>query len=209
MDYNTTRKRLVLPEYGRGVQQMVDYMLTVADRDERSRMARSVVAIMGSMNPQIREQSDYKHKLWDHLFIMSDFKLDIDAPYPMPSRESYSYEPEKLPYSNKKPIKQRHYGRIIEDMVRVAVEMTDENIRDEFKLLIANQMKRTHLAWNKDSVADEEIFSDLYAMSNGKLKMTVETKLLEARDLKLGAQPNSNLNSNGSGGKKRKKRRKK
>lgn len=206
MDYNTTRKPLILPEYGRGVHQMVEHMLTVADRDERSRMARSVIAIMGSMNPQIREQSDYKHKLWDHLFIMSDFKLDIDAPYPMPSRESYAVKPEKVPYNSRNDIRHKHYGRIVEELVKVASDMPEDSHRDALKMMIANQMKRSNLAWNRDTVSDEEIFNDLNALSKGKLSMQLGTKLLDARDLKLGAQPNSSMSA---GGKKRKKHRKK
>lgn len=205
MDYNTTRKRLILPEYGRGVHQMVEHMLTVADRDERSRMARSVIAIMGSMNPQIREQSDYKHKLWDHLFIMSDFKLDIDAPYPMPSREAYAIRPEKVPYNSRNDIRHKHYGRIVEELVKVASDMPEDSHRDALKMMIANQMKRSNLAWNRDTVSDEEIFNDLNALSKGKLTIQSGTKLLDAKDLKLGAQPNSSMSA---GGKKRKKRRK-
>ena len=116
MDYNTQRKKLALPEYGRHIQQMVDYIASVEDRDERNRLAKSLVAIMGNLNPHLRAINDFKHKLWDHLFIMSDFKLDIDSPYPIPSLEQYNEKPRKVPYPGN-PIKFKHYGRVIEMMI--------------------------------------------------------------------------------------------
>lgn len=203
MDYNTTRKRLILPEYGRGVQQMVDHLATVPDRNERSRMAKTIVGIMGNMNPQIREQGDYKHKLWDHLFIMAGFQLDIDAPYPAPSREAYSMQPEKVPY-RRNTIRHRHYGHIAEELVQATVKLSNEEERNAIKIMIANQMKRSNIAWNSPSVADEDIFSDLNEMSQGKLTIAPGTKLLDAKDLRL--TPNSGSPS--GGGKKKKKRKK-
>lgn len=183
MDYNTTRKKLILPEYGRSIQQMVDYIVTVDDRDERNRLAKSLIAVMGTMNPQYRDVNDFKHKLWDHLFIMSDFKLDIDSPYPVPTRETYAEKPQRIEY-NKTPVHYKHYGRIIEDMVNKALEMEEGEKRDALKMLIANQMKKTNVAWNKESVSDEDIFCDLYQLSDGKLRAQAGTKLVEVKEVK-------------------------
>lgn len=186
MDYNTTRKKLILPEYGRSIQQMVDYIVSVEDRDERTRLAKSLISIMGNMNPHLRESSDFKNKLWDHLFIMSDFKLDVDSPYPIPNRGTYDEKPQKVEYSQN-AVSHKHYGRIIEDMVKYAVEMEEGEKRDALKLLIANQMKKTNISWNKDSVSDEDIFCDLYKLSNGKLRAQVGTKLIEVKESKNNA----------------------
>lgn len=183
MDYNTTREKLILPEYGRCIQQMVDYIVSVPDRDERNRMAKSLIAIMGNMNPQLRDVNDFKHKLWDHLFIMSDFKLDIDSPYPIPNRETYDEKPQRVEYCQNQVV-HKHYGRIIEDMVKVAVEMEPCEKRDALKLLIANQMKKTNISWNKESVSDEDIFCDLYKLSNGVLRAQPGTKLVEVKEMK-------------------------
>ncbi|HNV53415.1 MAG TPA: DUF4290 domain-containing protein, partial [Tenuifilaceae bacterium] len=155
MDYNTQRKKLVLPEYGRHIQQMVDYIAGIEDRDERNRLAKALIGIMGNLNPHLRDINDFKHKLWDHLFIMSDFKLDIDSPYPIPSLEEYMEKPQQIPYPNN-PIKYKHYGRVIELMIEKAIEMEEGQEKDALKQLIANQMKKANIAWNKDSVIDED-----------------------------------------------------
>ncbi|HPV57222.1 MAG TPA: DUF4290 domain-containing protein, partial [Tenuifilaceae bacterium] len=149
MDYNTQRKKLVLPEYGRHIQQMVDYIAGIEDRDERNRLAKALIGIMGNLNPHLRDINDFKHKLWDHLFIMSDFKLDIDSPYPIPSLEEYMEKPQQIPYPNN-PIKYKHYGRVIELMIEKAIEMEEGQEKDALKQLIANQMKKANIAWNKD-----------------------------------------------------------
>lgn len=124
MDYNTQRKKLALPEYGRHIQQMVDYITGIEDGDERNRLAKALIGVMGNLNPHLRDINDFKHKLWDHLFIMSDFKLDIDSPYPIPSKEEYQEKPKQIPYP-KNPIKYKHYGRVIELMIEKAIEMEE------------------------------------------------------------------------------------
>lgn len=183
MDYNTSRKKLILPEYGRCIQQMVDHIVTVENRDERTRLAKSLINIMVGMNPKLTESPEYKNKLWDHLFIMSDFKLDVDSPYPIPEKQNYFDKPQPIDYMQNS-VAHKHYGRIIEDMVKVAVEMEEGEKRDALKLLIANQMKRTNVNWNKDSASDEDIFLDLYKLSNGKLRLQPGTKLVEIKEIR-------------------------
>ena len=183
MDYNTQRKKLALPEYGRHIQQMVDYIASVEDRDERNRLAKSLVAIMGNLNPHLRGINDFKHKLWDHLFIMSDFKLDIDSPYPIPSVEQYNEKPRRVPYPGN-PIKFKHYGRIIEMMIEKAVAMEEGPEKDALKQLIANQMKKANITWNKESVSDDDIFRDMQTLSNGMLVMAPGSKLVDNKEFK-------------------------
>ncbi len=183
MDYNTQRKKLALPEYGRHIQQMVDYIASVEDRDERNRLAKSLVAIMGNLNPHLRDINDFKHKLWDHLFIMSDFKLDIDSPYPIPSVEQYNEKPRRVPYPGN-PIKFKHYGRIIEMMIEKAVAMEEGSEKDALKQLIANQMKKANITWNKESVSDDDIFRDMQTLSNGMLVMAPGSKLVDNKEFK-------------------------
>ena len=183
MDYNTQRKKLALPEYGRHIQQMVDYIASVEDREERNRLAKSLVAIMGNLNPHLRDINDFKHKLWDHLFIMSDFKLDIDSPYPIPSLEQYNEKPRRVPYPGN-PIKFKHYGRIIEMMIEKAVAMEEGPEKDALKQLIANQMKKANITWNKESVSDDDIFRDMQTLSNGMLVMAPGSKLVDNKEFK-------------------------
>jgi hypothetical protein len=183
MDYNTQRKKLALPEYGRHIQQMVDYIASVEDRDERNRLAKSLVAIMGNLNPHLRDINDFKHKLWDHLFIMSDFKLDIDSPYTIPSVEQYNEKPRRVPYPGN-PIKFKHYGRIIEMMIEKAVAMEEGPEKDALKQLIANQMKKANITWNKESVSDDDIFRDMQTLSNGMLVMAPGSKLVDNKEFK-------------------------
>lgn len=181
MDYNTSRRKLNLPEYGRNIQQMVDHLSTVEDRDERNRLARVLIGIMGNMNPHLRDINDFKHKLWDHIFIMSDFKLDIDSPYPIPSQETYEEKPKTVPYPTQ-PITYKHYGRSIEMMIQKAIEMEDGQQKDALTQLIANHMKKAYLMWNNDSVSDEDVLRDMGILSKGKLKMAPGTKLSDSRE---------------------------
>jgi len=182
MDYNTSRKKLNLPEYGRNIQQMVDHLSTVEDRDERNRLAKVLIGIMGNMNPHLRDINDFKHKLWDHLFIMSDFKLDIDSPYPIPNFETYTEKPRKVPYPTQ-PITYKHYGRSIELMIQKAIEMEEGQQKDALTQLIANHMKKAYLMWNKDSVSDEDILRDLGVLSKGKLALAAGAKLTDSREV--------------------------
>jgi len=181
MDYNTSRKKLNLPEYGRNIQQMVDHLSVVEDRDERNRLAKVLIGIMGNMNPHLRDINDFKHKLWDHLFIMSDFKLDIDSPYPIPQFETYQEKPKKVPYPSQ-PITLKHYGRSIELMIQKAIEMEDGEKKEALTQMIANHMKKSYLMWNKDSVSDEDVIADMVRLSGNKLSLTPGTKLSDNRE---------------------------
>jgi hypothetical protein len=182
MDYNTTRNKLVLPEYGRNIQKMVNYAVEIEDREERNRVAAAIIQIMGNIKPQYREISDFKHKLWDHLAIISDFKLDIDFPYEVPKKETFYQKPRPVPYPINNP-RYKHYGSTIEKLIQTAVEMEHGDEREELIRVIANHMKKLFLTWNKDSVTDDVIFSDLKELSGGKLDVEKDLKLSETRDI--------------------------
>ncbi|MGC8802439.1 MAG: DUF4290 domain-containing protein [Bacteroidales bacterium] len=180
-DYNTKRKKLVLPEYGRHIHKLVDYIISIPDKEERTRAAYALVAVMGNLNPHLRDVADFKHKLWDHLAIMADFKLDIDAPYPLPTQSAFAEKPRKVPY-NQHPIQYKHYGKIIEQMIQKAVEMPEGTEKTALIEMIANLMKRQYLTWNRDAVTDEVILKDLYELSKGKINLAPDMlKLSETR----------------------------
>jgi len=180
-NYNTQRKSLVLPEYGRNIQKMVDYLLTIEDREERNRAARAVIAIMGNLNPHLRDISDFKHKLWDHLQLMSDFKLDIDSPYDKPTPEVLFEKPRPVSYNNYN-IRYKHYGKITELMIKEAVKFPEGKERDALIRLIANHMKKCYLTWNREVVTDDIIFEDLKNLSGGQIVVDKEMKLSDSRD---------------------------
>ena len=170
MEYNTERTQLKIPEYGRNVQRMVDYCLTIDDKEHRSKVAQSIIDVIGNLNPAIRDAEDYAHKLWDHLFIMSDFKLDVDSPYPIPTEESFQGLPDEVPYPRKSR-KFRHYGSIVKNMIAHALTIEDGEEKDALVYGIAYAMKRNYLKYNKDTVSDATIVGDLAEMSEGKLKL--------------------------------------
>lgn len=173
MEYNTQRKKLPLPEYGRSVQNMVDYALTIEDRAERQRCARTIIGIMGSMFPHLRDVPDFKHKLWDHLAIMSDFKLDIDYPFQVVKPEELVVKPETIEYPQKY-IRYRHYGRFLGELIEKSMTIEDEQERKRLINLLANQMKKSFANWNKDGVEDQKIVDDLREYSNGAIDLKVE-----------------------------------
>ncbi len=179
MDYNTQRKKLPLPEYGRNIQSMVDHILTIEDRDERNRASQTVIDVMGNLYPYLRDVAEFKHKLWDHLAIMTDFELDIDYPYEPPSPSILTEKPRQVPY-NQHDLKYRHYGLVTQKMIDKAIEMEG----DEKQILIeqlANHMKKLYLSWNKDSVDDEKIFTDLEEMSGGNLQVSRDLVLSDTK----------------------------
>ena len=181
-DYNTQRKRMELPEYGRNVQKMVDHIKTIQDRDERNRAAKTIIGIMGNLNPHLRDVGDFKHKLWDHLAIIAEFDLDIDSPYPVPEISKLREKPREIPYMQGE-IRFLHYGRIIELMIQAATELEDGDEKEYLTTLIVNQMKKSYITWNRSQVADEVIINDMKVLSKGKLKMTDGVKILEVREL--------------------------
>lgn len=203
-DYNSTRGHLILAEYGRNVQNMVDYICTVPDKEERNRLAQVVIDMMGVLNPHLRDVSDFKHKLWDHLYIISDFKIDVDSPFPIPKREEIRHKPEPLAYPQHK-IRFKHYGHIVEDMIQKAVSVTNEETKAKLTLGIANFMKMAYLTWNKDSVNDIQIIEDLKELSKGELILPSDVVLtkLDFRTPPPGSRMKSsqqNTNNNQKGG---------
>src|ERR1051325_7800093 len=139
MEYNTGRNHLVIPEYGRNIQKMIEYAITLKDREERNRAAKAIVAVMGYLNPQLQNVTDFKHKLWDHLFIISDFKLDVDSPYPIPPKETLKLKPQRVPYPNAN-IKYKYYGRTMESMIKKIAEIEDGPKKDMIAQSLANFM---------------------------------------------------------------------
>lgn len=183
MEYPTLQGKLIMPEYGRNVQRMVEHALTIEDREERTRCVNTIVDIMGNLFPYLRDVNDFKHKLWDHVAIMSDFRLDIDYPYDVIKKEDLYTKPELIPYKNSK-ITYLHYGRNLEDMIERVSEYPEGEAKDELILLIANQMKKCFLTWNKEVVRDEKILDDLRELSKGKLDVSSDSfKLMDTRDI--------------------------
>lgn len=193
MEYNTRQKKLPLPEYGRSVQKMVDHALTIEDREERQKCATTIVAIMESMFPNTSNQPDYKRKLWDHLAIMSDFMLDIDYPCEIIKKEEYLVAPERVPYQNGE-INNRHYGRIVEQMIAHACTLEAGVERDQLVEIILVQMKKNYIAWNKEGVEDKRIIEDLRIYINGAF---------EIADREIRINQNGNCNAQRSNGKQR------
>ena len=173
LQYNTKRTRLIIPEYGRHVQLMINQILETQDREERNKMARAVIGIMGNMNPHLRDVPDFQHKLWDQLFIMSNFQLDVDSPFEKPQQEVLEQKPDRLAYPQRNP-KYRFYGNNIKSMIDVAMNWEDGDLKNALVYNIANHMKKCFLNWNKDTVQDEVIFNHLLELSDNKLKVREE-----------------------------------
>lgn len=198
MEYNTNRPDMTIPEYGRNVQRMVDYLLTLEDREQRNKEAENLVKIIGNLNPKIRETDDYHHKLWDHLHIMSDFKLDVDSPYPAPNPESLREKPEIMEYPDSAR-SFRHYGNILKRMIQYTDGLEDGEEKEALKETVANQMKKTYLIWNKDNVEDEVIKKEMEKLAGSKLELD-ELSLADKNELVR----NSGQQQGKNGGNKRK-----
>jgi hypothetical protein len=170
LEYNAERPHLIIPEYGRHLQKLIEQAVALEDREERNKAARYIISVMGSLNPHLRDVPDFQHKLWDQIFIMSDFKLEVDSPYPIPSREMLEQKPERLNYPQNFP-KYRFYGNNIKYMIDVANKWEDGEMKNALILVIANHMKKSYLSWNKDTVKDDVIFEHLYELSGGKINL--------------------------------------
>ena len=173
LQYNTKRTQLVIPEYGRHVQLMINQIMETQNREERNKMAKAVIGIMGNMNPHLRDVPDFQHKLWDQLFIMSNFELDVDCPYEKPQKEVLEQKPDRLTYPQRNP-KYRFYGNNIKSMINVAVNWEDGDLKNALVYNIANHMKKCFLNWNKDTVQDEVILNHLVELSDNKLEVKEE-----------------------------------
>ncbi|MDL2323099.1 DUF4290 domain-containing protein [Bacteroidales bacterium OttesenSCG-928-A17] len=183
MKYNTEQKRLALPEYGRNIQNMVDYCIAIPDREERTTCANAIINIMGNMFPHLRDVNDFKHILWDHLAIMSDFSLDIDYPYEVVKREELYKKPGKLPYTQT-VFAYKHYGKNLEEMIKKATAREDGEQKEYLIQLLANHMKKSFLTWNKEVVDDRKIFKDLEQLSKGSIVLNEDShKLTESKEI--------------------------
>lgn len=195
IEYNTEREKLIIPEYGRHIQKMVNYCKSINDRDERNKVAQAIIGVMGNLNPHLRDVPDFQHKLWDQLFIMADFDLDVDSPYPNPSKEVYAQRPEPLNYPQNFP-KYRFYGNNIKRMIDVCNSWEEGDLKQALKYSIANHMKKSYLSWNKDTVEDEAIFQHLFELSDGKINLArFEEDLSSSSDL-LRSKPSGGNNNN-------------
>ena len=168
LEYNTVREDLIIPEYGRHIQKMINYASTRETKEERNKLANAIISVMGNLQPHLRDVADFQHKLWDQLVIMSDFKLDADSPFEKPSKEILNAKPEPLSYPQNFP-KYRFYGNNIKIMIDEAVKWDSGEMKDALVLTIANHMKKCFLNWNKDSVKDQVIFDHLYELSESKI----------------------------------------
>lgn len=203
LDYNTERKPLNMPEYGRNVLKMVDELRAIPDRDRRSEQARAIVKVMELLNPGVRSQEDFEHKLWDHLYMMAGFDIDIDSPYPLPVAEEFSTAPVPIPMKDGR-IKATHYGRNIEKIINLLCDEPEGEIRTEMIRSLAIYMRQQYLIWNKDNVADETIFADIEKLSDYRLRVPEGLSLAKISgdvsfsrpglSINVGGQPKMNNN---------------
>jgi hypothetical protein len=194
LEYNAERPHLIIPEYGRHLQKLIDQATVIADREERNKAAKYIIQVMGSLNPHLRDVPDFQHKLWDQIFIMSDFRLDVDSPYPIPTKDVIHLKPERLPYPQKNP-KYRFYGNNIKYMIDVANSWEEGEMKNALVKVIANHMKKSYLSWNKDTVTDTVIFEHLYELSEGTLNLLQSSEeLLNTNDLMRTNKKMSNKN---------------
>ncbi len=190
MEYNTARIPLIIPEYGRHIQEMVDYCLTLVDDEERNGFAQIIIEVMGELNPHLRDIPDFQHKLWDQLFIMSKFQLDVKSPYPIPTEEEVYSKPNKVRYPGSE-YKYKYYGKNIRNMIAVAKKWEGDK-QEGLVMVIANHMKKCYLLWNKDTVEDQTIFNHLFELSDGEFDLRESGENLLSNER---LQVNSNANS--------------
>lgn len=169
MEYNTTRSKMLMPEYGRNVQRMVEYLMTIEDRAQRRKNAEAIIQLMGTLNPHLKTIEDYEHKLWDHLVQMTDFKLDVDAPYPPPTPEQLYKKPDPIPYPQSS-IEHRHMGKNLEALIQKALKETDPEKKQAFTQTIGYYMKLAYTNWHREPVHDDMIKNELSVLTNGELQ---------------------------------------
>lgn len=211
LDYNTQREKLNMPEYGRHIQKMIEYVASIPDKEKRNEQIKTVIQVMGTLNPQLRDINDFKHKLWDHVHVISDFTIDIDSPYAIPTRETLSTRPNPIPLHTT-PVKAAHYGRNIQNMIDVIAEREDDEVKTYMIKTLASYMKQQYLIWNKDSVSEETIFNDIHKLSEGRITVPEDVHIgmgmsenpVHSRSLQGGGQRNHRNNQkkqNNSNGK--------
>ena len=202
LQYNTEREPLAMPEYGRSVLAMAEYLQTIPDREKRSEQARAVVKTMEILNPQVRQQENWEHKLWDHLYMIAGYNLDIDSPWPAPVREEMETKPVPLPMKGS-PIKAMHYGRNIERIIELICEQPEGETKTALIRNLAIYMRTQYLIWNKDSVADETIFADIEKLSNGRIVVPEGIELGKVSQDAVFARPGQGQGQQGGGKKNR------
>ncbi|MGG6231808.1 DUF4290 domain-containing protein [Tenacibaculum sp. SDUM215027] len=201
LEYNSKRSKLIIPEYGRHIQKLVNHCIALEDKEERNTMAKAIIDVMGNLQPHLRDVPDFKHKLWDQLHIMADFELDVDSPYETPSKEELQEAPDRLPYP-KSASKYRFYGTNIQTMIDVALTWEDGEMKEALVFTIANHMKKCYLNWNKDTVDDNVIFNHLYELSDGRIDIRdIEEDLADSKSLlrKRSSQGQHKSHSKGKG----------
>ncbi|TDN85846.1 uncharacterized protein DUF4290 [Salegentibacter sp. 24] len=210
LEYNSERRHLIIPEYGRHLQKMVEEAIEIEDDKERNQVAKSIIAVMGNMQPHLRDVPDFQHKLWDQLFIISDFKLDVESPFPKPTKEMLAERPEMLGYPQNFP-KYRFYGNNINRMINEVKDWEEGPLKEGLVLTIANHMKKSYLNWNRDTVEDDVIFEHLRELSGGKINLkNADEDLSDASNLIRNKKKHTGKNNNpkksnrkGGGGRKR------
>ncbi len=200
MEYNTTRKKLLLPEYGRNVQEMIAHAMEIADKEERNKAARAIIEVMGQLNPHLRDVDDFRHKLWTHLFVMSDFKLDVDSPYEIPKAETLQSKPNAMTYP-KSRIKYGHYGKYTQAILSESRATTKEDEREFLKTTMANFMKKQYITYNNDTVENHVIAMQLRELSMGDLILENPDELMNTNLIlkSFGIQPNKRPNNKNKG----------
>ena len=191
MEYNTNRTKLLMPEYGRNIQQMVEYCKSILSKEERNEVAKTIVEFMGQRNPHLRDEENYKHKLWDHLYILADYDLDVDAPYPFPTREELDQKPNRMNYPSFDN-EYKFYGKSILQLIDKAIELEEGEEKEALIQVIANNMKKSYNVYNKEHVQDEVIFRHLKELSQDKLDLTG----IETLDKSKIYHPNRNKRNN-------------
>ncbi len=206
-DYNTRRTQMVIPEYGRNIQKMIEHAITLEDREERNKMATAIISVMGQLNPHLRDVDDFTHKLWDHLFIISDFKLDVDSPYPIPNKESIMEKPEKMDYP-KTDNRFKHYGKSVKALIEKATEYPEGDEKTALVGVILNLMKKTYLTFNQDSVEDKQIINDFNTLAKGNLTIPENVNIISTNEvLAMSKKKKSNNNRNKQNGRNKQKKR--
>jgi uncharacterized ubiquitin-like protein YukD len=197
LEYNAERSHLRIPEYGRHLQKLIDQATKIESKEERNKAAHYIIKVMGTLNPHLRDVPDFQHKLWDQIFIMSDFNLDVDSPFPIPTRDVINLRPDVLPYPQQNP-KYRFYGNNIKYMIDIANSWNDGEMKDGLIMVIANHMKKSFLSWNKDTVEDIVIFQHLLELSGGKINLiNKDEELLTSQSLIRINQKSSNKSNTG------------
>lgn len=204
MQYNTARPKMIIPEYGRHIQDMVNHATKIEDKEERTEMVFAIIDVMGQLNPHLRDVADFNHKLWDHIHIMSDFKLEVDAPFPKPEPEHFQSKPNKMPYPEN-AIRFKHYGKGVERLVDKAIEMEDGEEKEALVLAIANLMKKHYINWSGNTADDKIIWLDLRKVSRGKLNIDENITLDSSNEIAV--RLNENASKNNKKGATRKKRK--